>query len=79
VRHVEGFRSLLQLTVMPFVEGEFANLETFDPAFILDRVIDSYIAYLLEHPDFRAISFGRHISAATKQREASRKPACPRC
>ena len=77
VRHVGNFRSLLQLTVMPFVEGEFANLETFDPAFILDRVIDSYVAYLLAHPDFRAISFGRHISAATRQREASPQTGLP--
>ena len=77
VRHVGNFRSLLQLSVMPFVEGEFANLETFDPAFILDRVIDSYVAYLLAHPDFRAISFGHHISAATRQREASPQTGLP--
>jgi AcrR family transcriptional regulator len=77
VRHVENFRSLLQLTVMPLVESQFANLETFDPALILDRVIDAYVAYLLEHPDFRAISFGRHISAATKEREASPQTGLP--
>ena len=77
VRHVGNFRSLLQLSVMPFVESQLANLETFDPAFILDRVIDSYIGYLLAHPDFRAISFGRHISAATKQREASPQTGLP--
>lgn len=77
VRHVGNFRSLLQLTVMPFVESQFANLETFDPALILDRVIDAYVAYLLEHPDFRAISFGRHISPATKEREASPQTGLP--
>ena len=77
VRHVESFRSLLQLTVMPFVESQFANLETFDPALILDRVIDAYVAYLLEHPDFRTISFGRHISPATKEREASPQTGLP--
>ena len=77
VRHVGNFRSLLQLTVMPFVESQFANLETFDPALILDRVIDAYVAYLVAHPDFRAISFGRHISAATKEREASPQTGLP--
>jgi hypothetical protein len=50
---------------------EFSNLATFDPAVMLDSVVDAYIAYLDEHPDFRTISFGRHISAATKEREAS--------
>jgi AcrR family transcriptional regulator len=77
VRHVESFRSLLQLSVMPFVESQFANLETFDPALILERVIDAYVAYLLAHPDFRAISFGRHISPATKEREASPQTGLP--
>lgn len=77
VRHVESFRSLLQLSVMPIVESQFANLETFDPALILERVIDAYVAYLLAHPDFRAISFGRHISAATKEREASPQTGLP--
>src|ERR1039458_7339803 len=28
VRHVESFRSLLQLSVMPFVESQFANLRS---------------------------------------------------
>ena len=66
VRRVGNFRSLLQISVMPIVESQFQNLATFDPAVILNRVIDSYIAYLLQNPDFRAISFGRRISAATR-------------
>jgi AcrR family transcriptional regulator len=71
VRHVEQFRSSLEETVMTVLEREFANLETFDPAAILDGVIDAYIVYLDAHPDFRTISFGRYVSAATKERQAS--------
>lgn len=71
VRHVEQFRASLEATVMMSIEREFANLETFDPAKVLDSVVDAYIVYLDAHPDFRTISFGRHISPATKEREAS--------
>ena len=77
VRHVGDFRSLLEVCVMPVVESQFENLATFDPAFILDRVIDAYIAYLLQHPDFRTISFGRHISASTHERESSPQTGLP--
>ena len=77
VRHIHQVRSLLELTVIPIVESQFANLETFDPAIILNRVVDAYIAYLLEHPDFRAISFGHHISAPTKEHEASPHTGLP--
>jgi AcrR family transcriptional regulator len=77
VRHVGDFRRLLEISVMPVVESQFQDLATFDPALILDRVIDAYIAYLLQHPDFRAISFGRHISAATHEREASPHTGLP--
>jgi AcrR family transcriptional regulator len=77
VRHVQQFRSRLERTVIPLIESQFANLETFDPTLILNQVIDAYVAYLLEHPDFRAISFGRHISAATKAREASPNTGLP--
>jgi AcrR family transcriptional regulator len=77
VRHVEQFRASLEDTVMKVLEREFANLETFDPAVILDSVVDAYIVYLDAHPDFRTISFGRHISAATKEREASPNVGLP--
>jgi AcrR family transcriptional regulator len=77
VRHVEQFRALLEATVMKSIEQEFANVETFDPAKILDGVVDAYIAYLDAHPDFRTISFGRHISPATKEREASPNVGLP--
>ena len=71
VRHVEQFRASLEATVMKSIEREFRNLEAFDPARILDSVVDAYVLYLDSHPDFRTISFGRHVSAATKEREAS--------
>jgi AcrR family transcriptional regulator len=77
VRHVEQFRASLETSVMKVLEREFANLETFDPAKILDSVVDAYIVYLDAHPDFRTISFGRHISAATREREASPNVGLP--
>lgn len=77
VRHVEQFKAQLESSVMKVIEREFANLATFNPAMVLDSVVDAYIVYLDEHPDFRTISFGRHISAATKEREASPEVGLP--
>ena len=77
VRHVEQFRASLEDSVMKLLEREFTKLETFDPAVILDSVVDAYIVYLDAHADFRTISFGRHISAATKEREASPNVGLP--
>ena len=77
VRHVEQFRASLENSVMKVLEREFANLETFDPAMILDSVVDAYIVYLDAHPDFRTISFGRYISAATRERQASPNVGLP--
>jgi AcrR family transcriptional regulator len=77
VRHVEQFRASLETSVMKVLERELANLETFDPAKVLDSGVDAYILYLDAHPDFRTISFGRYISAATKEREASPSVGLP--
>jgi AcrR family transcriptional regulator len=77
VRHVRQFRPAVEATVIRPLLGEMQNLETFDPAIVLDRMIDSYVAYLDAHPDFRTISFGRHISAATKALEASPTTGLP--
>jgi AcrR family transcriptional regulator len=71
VRHVEQFRSSVEQTVIKTLERELTNLTTFNPAALLENVVEAYVEYLDAHPDFRAISFGRHISAATKEREAS--------
>jgi AcrR family transcriptional regulator len=71
VRHVEQFRRSLEETVIRKLERDLADLATFQPANLLNDVVDAYVDYLDQHPDFRAISFGRHISAATKEQEAS--------
>src|SRR5271165_29496 len=71
VRHVEQFRASLMGTVLKSLAGKLAKLEKPTPAAILDSIIDAYVVYLDAHPDFRTISFGRHISAATKERQAS--------
>jgi AcrR family transcriptional regulator len=77
VRHVEQFRASLENSVMKVLERELANFETFDPAQILNSVVDAYIVYLDAHADFRAISFGRYISAVTKERQASPNVGLP--
>jgi AcrR family transcriptional regulator len=77
VRHVEQFKAELELSVMTALEREIADLATFNPAKMLDSVVDAYVLYLDGHPDFRAISFGRHISKATKEREASPSVGLP--
>jgi AcrR family transcriptional regulator len=71
VRHVEQFRLSLEQTVLQKLERELSDLSLFNPASLLGDVVDAYVLYLDANPDFRAISFGRHISAATKEREAS--------
>ena len=77
VRHVEQFRASLTGTVLKSLAGKLAKLEKPSPAAILDSIIDAYIVYLDAHPDFRTISFGRHISAATKERQASPSVGLP--
>jgi AcrR family transcriptional regulator len=71
VRHVDKFRWVLEREVLPKIEREMKNLAEFQPARLLSLVVDAYVVYLDQHPDFRAISFGPHISAATKEHEAS--------
>ena len=77
VRHVEQFKADLESSVMKALEQDMADLAAFNPAKILDSVVDAYVLYLDGHPDFRAISFGRHISKATKEREASPSVGLP--
>lgn len=71
VRHVSRFRQLLERDAIPMLEREMASLADFQPARLLDSVVDAYVGYLDEHRDFRAISFGRHISAEAKEHEVS--------
>ena len=63
VRHVEEFRAGFESRAggAGFTDG---------PAF-LGSVIDAYIEFLDQHPDFRAIAFGRHISSATRQTQTA--------
>ena len=77
VRHVEQFKAELESSVMKTLEREMADLATFNPVKMLDSVVDAYVLYLDAHPDFRAISFGRHISKETKEREASPSVGLP--
>ena len=77
VRHVAQFRASLEQTVMKTLERELADLASFNPAALLNDVVDAYVVYLDAHPDFRAISLGRHISAAAKEREASPNVGLP--
>jgi AcrR family transcriptional regulator len=71
VRHVRQFRASLRTTVLKNLASDLAHLRGFQRAKILAAIIDAYVAYLDAHPDFRTISFGRHVSPATKEREAS--------
>ena len=77
VYHVRSFRTLAEITIIRPLLSELQNFETFDPAFVLHIMIDTYVVYLNTHADFRAIAFGRHISAATKEREASPTTGLP--
>jgi AcrR family transcriptional regulator len=77
VRHVEQFRLSLEQTVMQKLEHELSDLSLFNPASLLDDVVDAYVLYLDANPDFRAISFGQHISSATREREASPNVGLP--
>jgi AcrR family transcriptional regulator len=71
VRHVEQFRASLVGTVLKTVAAQLTKLQKLSPGAFLSAIIDAYIVYLDAHPDFRAISFGRHISAATRERQVS--------
>lgn len=77
VRHVENFRAEVEPKLLKLIVRDVAGLKKFDPARVLDAVVDAYVVYLDAHPDFRTISFGRHISPATKEREASPQIGLP--
>jgi AcrR family transcriptional regulator len=77
VRHVEQFKGELESSVLKSLERELSDLASFDPSALLNGVVDAYILYLDAHADFRAISFGRHISPATREHEASPSVGLP--
>jgi AcrR family transcriptional regulator len=63
VKHVEDLRSALEQQLG-------SSLPEDGPAF-LGMVVDAYVAFLNARPDFRAIALGRHVSAQTRQTQAS--------
>jgi AcrR family transcriptional regulator len=77
VSHVEQFKAELESSVMKSLERQMADFASFNPTNLLNEVIDAYVIYLDAHPDFRAISLGRHVSPATKEREASPSVGLP--
>jgi AcrR family transcriptional regulator len=77
VHHVHMFRLLAQESIIRPLVAEPQNFETFDPAFVLNAMIDTYVIYLDTNRDFRTIAFGRHISAATHARESSPDTGLP--
>jgi AcrR family transcriptional regulator len=77
VRHVENFKAEVEPKLLKLIVRDVAGMKGVDPARVLDAVVDAYVVYLDAHPDFRTISFGRHISPATKEREASPQVGLP--
>ena len=61
VERVEEFRASLEQCL--------ESSGGLDPRAFFDTVIDAYVAFLDEHPDFRTIALGRHISASTRERQ----------
>jgi len=77
VYHVRSFRTVAETSILRPLLANLHDFETFDPAFILNTMIDTYVIYLNTHADFRSIAFGRHISAATHERETSPDTGLP--
>jgi AcrR family transcriptional regulator len=62
VRHMEDFRGALLKRV--------AKLALASGPEFLNHIIDAYVAFLDERPDFRAIALGRHVSATARKSQA---------
>jgi AcrR family transcriptional regulator len=72
VRHVRNFQTWLEIGVIQPLERDLKeNLGGLNPSKFLENVIDTYVKYLDQNADFRALAFGRLISAGTKERQAS--------
>jgi AcrR family transcriptional regulator len=63
VAHVEDLRAV--------IEAQFAGALPEDGRALLGAIVDAYVSFLDERPDFRAIALGRHVSAPTRHRHAS--------
>jgi len=72
VQHVRHFQTWLEIGVIKPLEDELkSGLGGINPYKFLENVIDTYIKYLDQNADFRALAFGRLISPGTKERQAS--------
>jgi AcrR family transcriptional regulator len=63
VKHVDDLRAVL--------EAQFADTTPEDGRLLLGAIVDAYVAFLDQRPDFRAIALGRHVSAGTRHQHAS--------
>jgi AcrR family transcriptional regulator len=63
VKHVDDLRAVL--------EAQFSTTLPEDGRLLLSAIVDAYVGFLDERPDFRAIALGRHVSPGTRQRHAS--------
>jgi AcrR family transcriptional regulator len=63
IKHVADLRSELEKKLSVELPDNGAVL--------LSMIVDAYVAFLDERPDFRAIALGRHVSASTHMQQAS--------
>ena len=63
VRHMDEFRARLQKILIKSLLAD-------GPKF-LGKVVDAYVAFLDERPDFRAIALGQHVSATAKSQQTA--------
>lgn len=63
VKHVEDLRAAL--------ETQFSDATPEDGRKLLAAMVDAYVAFLNDRPDFRAIALGRHVSVGTRHKHAS--------
>ncbi len=63
VRHMDEFRARLQKILIKSLLAD-------GPKF-LSKVVDAYVAFLDERPDFRAIALGQHISPSAKNQQTA--------
>ena len=72
VQHVKHFQTWLEIGVIEPLERDMKeNLGGLNPSKFLENVIDTYIKYLDQNADFRALALGKLISPGTKERQAS--------
>ena len=72
VQHVKHFQHWLEIGVIKPLEDDLkSGLAGVNPFKFLENVIDTYVKYLDQNADFRALAFGKLISPGTKERQAS--------